>query len=104
MTKTSMIAEIMEEFDFEKVQKAMRALNWTWRGSDQSPTVPELQETAEDLLISAIDGIQKERYMEPDVSYYAGTGGFEATAALGMDRKLCHLSLKFIVSEWDVNK
>lgn len=104
MTKTSMIAEIMEEFDFERVRKAMHALNWTWRGSKHSPTVSELQETAEDLLISAIDGIQKERDMEPHVSYCAGTGGFEATAALGQDRKISYLSLKFIISEWDVNK
>lgn len=103
MTKVKMISEIMEEFDFERVQTAMQALNWAWRGSKHSPTLSELQETAEDLLISAIDGIQKELDMQPNVSYCAGTGGFEATAILGEDLKLCYLSLKFIVTEWDTN-
>jgi hypothetical protein len=104
MTKTKMISEIMEEFDFQRVRTTMNALNWTWRGSKQPPTLSELQETAEDLLISAIDGIQRERDMQPNVSYCAGTGGFEAIAILGEDLKVCQLSLKFIVSEWDINK
>lgn len=104
MTKVKMISEILEEFDFERVQFAMEALNWTWRGSKRSPTLSQLQETAENLLISAIDGIQKELDMKPDVSYLAGTGGFEATAALGEDLKLSYLSLKFVITEWDTNK
>jgi hypothetical protein len=102
--KLKMMSEIMQNFDFERVQTTMHALNWTWRGSKQSPTLSELQETAENLLISAIDGIQKEWYIKPDVSYFACTGGFEAMAILGEDLKLSYLSLKFILSEWDVNK
>lgn len=39
----------MTAFNFEKVHKAMTALNWTWR-DEGVPTISQLKETARRLL------------------------------------------------------
>lgn len=46
------IEEIMHVFDFEKVHKAMTALNWTWRG-EGVPDIPELKAQAIMLMREA---------------------------------------------------
>ena len=48
-----MIAEIMEEFDFGKVQMAMEYLGWKWAG--EYVTVEMLKETAKRLLRTAAE-------------------------------------------------
>lgn len=104
MIKIKMILEVLENFNFDKVKQTMECLDWTWRGSKECPTIEELKERAEDLLINVVSGIEKEEEMQPDVAYHCGTGGFEATAILGKDYKVGYVGLKFVVSNWDVNK
>ena len=59
----SLIDNIIDEFDFEKVHKAMTALNWKWAisitGDDgpltlQVPTLDRLKEFARYRLIGSI--------------------------------------------------
>jgi hypothetical protein len=43
------VDRVIESFNFDKVHKAMVALNWTWR-NEGVPTIKQLKETARKLL------------------------------------------------------
>ncbi len=68
-TKTK-IKSTLRDFDFERVRKAMVAVNWTW-GLDNTPTIEEMQEEAERLLID----IYEETDAQVDT---VSCGGFNA--------------------------
>ena len=95
MTKQELIDEVMDNFDFGKVAKAMKALGWVWATTDfDVPEEPDIRKQVRELLNKAYDGaISKEG------DYTTGTGGFEA--AYEIDYKV--LSLKFIVSSWETD-
>jgi hypothetical protein len=63
------IQEILTHFDFQKVQTAMKALNWTWYGSNGTPTIDEMRATALNLLRSATKDLSEDYYS-------SSTGGF----------------------------
>ena len=57
ITQQELIDEILDQFDFEKVKKAMDALNWTWgmgkwgTGTEALvPDIPELRKQAREML------------------------------------------------------
>ena len=79
------IDNIMDNFDFSRVLKAMRALNWEWGhcGSEHEPDEAELRREARRLLKNAWDH-----------SATFACGGFWAYFADGV------LSLHFTVSDW----
>ena len=85
------INDILNEFDFHKVQKAMAALNWTWWDSEDIPTIKELRKTASDLLEYAKNSNSE----IPD--YMTGTGGFEVTRNIYPGVAKRYYSLKFVV-------
>lgn len=101
-----MINNIINEFDFLKVQAAMEALNWRWVSTNnQVPTTLKLRETAIELLRDAakcrLGGFIDEHYEVPIV---CGTGGFEATAYCNEDKtEITFLKLKFVVAEWEAD-
>lgn len=92
-SKQELIDEVMDNFDFSKVAKVMKATDWVWVTTQyEVPEESEIRKRVRELLNVAYDGaIRKEE------DYLIGTGGFEATYAL--DCKL--LSLKFILSSWE---
>ena len=53
--RKAMIKDIMNDFDFVKVHKVMKALNWEWQ-DDGVPNLYNIMKTAEGLLIEAFDG------------------------------------------------
>ena len=79
------IDNIMDNFDFSRVLKAMRALNWEWGagGKEHEPDETELRSEARLLLKNAWDH-----------SATFACGGFWAYFADGV------LSLHFTVSDW----
>ena len=77
------IDKVLDEFDFESVQKTMHALDWKYWDSEGPVSIGELRRTARYLL--------KEAML---CKHTIGTGGFEAQRDENM------LSLKFVVSEW----
>lgn len=89
------IEDILDEFDFHKVQKAMEALNWTWATSDGVPTIGELRRCARRLLNYAVQVDSS----FPD--YSTATGGFEVSRNLYPNHAKRYYSLKFVVSEWN---
>jgi hypothetical protein len=96
-----MIKDIMDEFDFDVVERAMNALDWKWRG--EAPTIYDLREEAERLLRGAAAsrlGEYKDSHHEV-ASVYA-TGGFEAKAWCDEGKtKITGLQLDFMVTSWD---
>jgi hypothetical protein len=63
-------ADILDRFDFGKVQDYMKATGWTWHGSPETPTIIDLMSTANMLLDNVIQSA------EPASN--SGTGGFTA--------------------------
>lgn len=97
-----MVNDILEEFDFQKVQLVMHYLNWQW-SDKQVPSISDLKETAERLLRNAADlrlGEYESEHWE--VAIMSGTGGFQATAYCDETKtKIIMLDLKFVIAEWD---
>lgn len=96
-----MIDEIMEEFDFDKVQNVMDYLDWKWVGG--YVTVDMLKETAERLLRDAAKarlGDYKDTHWEQGI--ICGTGGFHATAFCNENKtEINGFDLKFVLAGWD---
>jgi hypothetical protein len=96
-----MIDDIMDEFNFDKVQDVMDYLDWKWVG--EYVTVDMLKETAEQLLRGAADarlGRYKDEHWELGIQN--STGGFQARAFCNEDKtKIIGLDLKFVLAEWD---
>jgi len=50
MKKKEAIDSILDNFDFERVHKAMTALDWEWASTDGVPEIPDLRQKARELL------------------------------------------------------
>lgn len=96
-----MIDEIMDEFNFAKVQNTMDYLGWKWVG--EYVTIEMLREEAERLLRGAAEarlGQYKDTHWEQGIIH--STGGFQAMAFCNEDKtKITGLDLKFVLTEWD---
>ena len=97
-----MIEDIMDEFDFKRIQSVMDHLNWQWAG-EGVPTIESLRKTAERLLRGAIKSRLGEYKNEHHhIGIVNGTGGFEAKAWCDETKtKIVALDLKFILESWD---
>lgn len=103
-----MVDEIIENFDFDKVERVMECLGWKWSsysGSEQ-PSISQLINRARILLINSANlrlGEYKDEHWEQGI--INGTGGFVATAYCDETKtKITELKLEFVVEEWVVNK
>jgi hypothetical protein len=97
-----MIDEILDEFNFAKVRKAMEALDWKWAGVG-IPTIDDLRNEAHRLLRGAANA---RLYEFKDDHWLEGiqnsTGGFQAMAWCDEDKtKIIRLDLKFVLTSWD---
>ena len=96
-----MIHEIIAWFDFEKVQKTMTALDWTW-GEEGTPSQFSLKESAYERLKSAAELVLSPNNTEHhEIPWISASGGFKATAWKTEKGELSRLLLEFIVTEWD---
>lgn len=75
--------KIMRDFNFKRVLRTMKALNWKWAKNKSVPSMADLKETALMLLNDC---------MKPDCIGMA-TGGFYATRTNGL------LRLSFCVAD-----
>lgn len=95
-----MIDEILDEFNFAKVQSTMDYLGWKWVG--EYVTIDMLREEAERLLHGAAEmrlGKYKNEHWEQGIIH--GCGGFQAMAFCNEDKtKITGLDLKFVLESW----
>ena len=100
-----MIDDIMDEFDFNRVETVMEFMDWKWAGDNglEYVTVDMLKKTAKRLLRDAAEsrlGRFKNEHWEQGI--ICGTGGFQAMAFCDEDKtKITGLDLKFVLEEWD---
>ena len=87
MQKKEAIENILDNFDFETVHKAMKALEWTWHFTEGVPEIPDLRKEARRLL--------KDVAKRKEDKFFTSTGGFEVYKEGGF------LELKFVIAEWD---
>jgi hypothetical protein len=104
LTVEDMIDEIIEEFDFGKVESVMYHLNWRWAGEyNRTPNIDELRERAQELLESAAQS-RLGNFIDThhEVGIINATGGFKATAWCNEAKtEITGLRLEFIVDSWD---
>lgn len=83
------IDDIIDNFDFEKVHKTMKALKWEWTAEGGVPEIPSIKKQARKLLKAAFEN-----------KSYNATGGFEVSYS--SDENGEYVRLMFVVAEWDV--
>ena len=100
----SLIDDVMDSFDFHKVHKVMKSLNWQWAFTDNGvPEVYELRREARRLLEECL----YEMIKHGEDNWSITTGGFFARATNYKETEVeddeFHLGLKlsFEVEDWD---
>ena len=96
-----MIDNIINEFDFIKVQTTMDCIGWKWLG--QHVTIDMLKSEARRLLRgAAVYRLGEYRDVHWEQGIINGSGGFVATAWCDEDKtKITMLNLQFVLTEWD---
>jgi len=98
------IKDIIDNFNFKRVQMVMEALDWHYfDDNDSIPSLNRLKETATYALNEAINEL-KNNIINSDYSY-CETGGFRAIAFIdkeNFEKELC-LELAFIVEKYTNN-
>lgn len=98
------INEVIDNFNFKRVQMVMEALDWHYfDDNDNIPSLNRLKETAKYTLNEAINELKK-NIINNDYSY-CETGGFRAIAFIDKEnsqKELC-LELSFIVEKYTID-
>ncbi len=93
------IKDIMDEFDWGKIQKVMEFLDWRWMMDNERFSIPntfDLQRTARKLLEEVWHGTEKRK-----CEYQVGTGGFKAVGYYDEKKQRVDLlELKFVLMSW----
>lgn len=97
---SEVIDNIIENFEWEKVRRAMLINEWTWATiNGETPTINQLKEVAISLLEEvAVQGMTKGK------DYTISTGGFEAVLKFyddEYDERIANLELKFVIDSWE---
>jgi len=85
--------KIMDKFNFERVLKAMKALEWKWLGEE--PSIGQLKGCASNLLSIVQNKVNGQPEDDKTQWFSASTGGFKASAKLVNGN--WRLALEFVV-------
>jgi len=92
-SKSEMIDNIMDNFDFSRVAKTMLGLNWKWFSVPEGvPLEADIRVTARRLLKGIPDVFMKDNYC-------TGTGGLQVNAWYE-NTELVLMELTFVVAGW----
>ena len=97
---TADINEILDQFDFEKVNEVMKSIHWGWimpDGSYHIPSIPELRKHARNLLEESVSCLIRSK----ESDYCIESGGFRAEADKYEDDPKIHMKLSFVVTSWE---
>ena len=98
LTLMKMRDNIMDSFNFDKVHRAMVALDWQWVDENLTKHVPDITEIRKEAR-SELDRIINA--FGTDHQYCCGgTGGFEVRLFVDDDTKHPELELVFCVDDW----
>lgn len=95
MKHYEIICEILETFDFEKVEKVMKCLKWHWWDTNggKPPTIVKMKQVCYQILHDCYEKGKKEKR-----PFFIKTGGFCARFSLKPNSEDFSLELEFIVS------
>lgn len=99
LTLQETIDKVIFNFDFDKVMKVMKALNWQWYDSTTEtgvPSVGQVVSLARRLLEDVVDPVK----MGFNDHYTIATGGFTATANRYEDGEIL-VRLQFVVADFN---
>ena len=105
VTISDMIDEIINDFNWERVEQTMHALKWSWVDTG-IPTIDQMKLQAVRLLEGAVKarfGSSFDEDWREGITY--STGGFEAEVYCNEQKdEITHMHLRFVVSHWTVSK
>ena len=91
------IEKLLDEINFKRIRKVMKALDWRYFDSDDYPTVERLRAGAKYLAICAYNRVKSGEHKR----YLVATGGFRVSAEKHKKSEEIFLSIIFAVE--DVN-
>ena len=92
------VDEVMDYFDFSKVQRTMSFLNWEML-TDEGLKIPDesnLRSFAREQIYSLIDTVEN----GPEDIYYSHCGPFKVRV-VKEGNEICSISLDFVVTTWE---
>lgn len=95
LSREDQIRIILEETNFDKINRVMTFLDWTWFSYNGVPTIEQLKTEAKRLLEDVYN--DSDDYEYPCITHE--TGGFVATRDMIDGIKM--LSLDFVLTGWD---
>jgi hypothetical protein len=97
MREQKLIDDIIENFDFSRVEKTMELLDWKYAGYDETPKVGKLVLNTLERIREAIKGAKIHKS-----DFFSYSGGLKASATYDVDKQeVDSLNLSFIVTDWD---
>ena len=89
--------ESMGKFNFDRVAKVMKCLDWQWAECSYGvPSADEIRDHVENSIMQAIDGIMDEK----SDRYFVSSGGIEVVATYDLyDPKII---IRFVAEESDL--
>jgi len=98
-----MINNIIDNFDFEKVNKVMIFLDWHWHwAEDGVPNISELKKLATRHLFNTVKDLEMNN--DSDAQSTVHSGGIKVIGNK-RDGKITDLTLEFIIEDWyDTNE
>ena len=92
------IMDCLDEFDFERVHKVMKYLNWTWADIGSVPEVSDMRKHCRKYLQNVVVGTLERK--DTGGEYIEACGGFRYEAKLYEDGFLW-LRMSFEIDDWD---
>ena len=92
--------DIINNFDFARVQRTMKFLKWTWWPKG-IPTLDDIRFGARERLESVIKNCLLDA--NPDEEYFVSSGGLKATAIKDNYGLITFLQLEFVLTSWELN-
>lgn len=89
------IDTLIDNLDFKRIRKAMKALEWCYYDSDEYPTVERLKDVARRLLMEAYSTVREGEQKKCTL----GSGGFQAKAERHKKSGKIYLSIMFVLDE-----
>mgnify|MGYP007100172567 CR=1 FL=1 len=91
------IKEILDNFDFIRINKVMDYLNWKWASIGEVPNIEQLKKHAKKYLEQAYDEVLLNKFK----NYETGSGGFLVEVIYDENlSKVIWLRLQFVLNEW----
>lgn len=97
--ENKMIDEIISNFNFDRCEKVMKTLKWSWGFGTEPPSIDALKKSAEERLRSAMDLAKKSKCSKS--TYFSSSGGFKGNAWVNRYGYIEALRLEFVLTEWE---